>query len=331
MIRFQVRDDRVNFSAPGEQVRGGKGDPGVSVTNAVIDGNGHLIMTMSNGTTIDAGQAKGGKGDPGEDGEDGVSPSVSVFATADGYSVTITDASGSSTFNLYNGEDGEDGDPGNDGYSPSVSVSTITGGHSVSITDATGTSTFSVMDGTDGQDGVGIPSGGTTGQVLKKQSGTDYDVAWESGGSTTADWSDITNKPTTLSGYGITDGYSIPSGGIPDTDLSSGVQTSLGLADSAVQSSDLATVATTGDYTDLTNTPTIPTVPTNVSSFTNDAGYLTSHQSLSAYRTASAQDTIDAGKVAISQGSGHAGEFLVVGSDGNVTTQSFSVLAGGSY
>ncbi len=31
-----------------------------------------------------------------------------------------------------------------------------------------------------------------------------------------------------------------------------------------------------GNYNDLSNTPTIPTVPTNVSSFTNDAGYLTS-------------------------------------------------------
>lgn len=40
--------------------------------------------------------------------------------------------------------------------------------------------------------------------------------------------------------------------------------------------SDLANVATSGDYNDLTNKPTIPTVPTNVSSFTNDAGYLTS-------------------------------------------------------
>ena len=31
-----------------------------------------------------------------------------------------------------------------------------------------------------------------------------------------------------------------------------------------------------GSYTDLTNKPTIPTVPTNVSSFTNDSGYITS-------------------------------------------------------
>jgi hypothetical protein len=44
--------------------------------------------------------------------------------------------------------------------------------------------------------------------------------------------------------------------------------------------SDFATVATSGSYNDLTDTPTIPTVPTTVSSFTNDAGYLTEHQSL---------------------------------------------------
>lgn len=43
----------------------------------------------------------------------------------------------------------------------------------------------------------------------------------------------------------------------------------------------------------IQNKPTIPTVPTNVSAFTNDAGYLTQHQSLSAYRTATAQNEID--------------------------------------
>ena len=47
----------------------------------------------------------------------------------------------------------------------------------------------------------------------------------------------------------------------------------------------LATVATSGSYSDLTNKPTIPTVPTVVSAFTNDAGYLTTHQSLDAYAT----------------------------------------------
>lgn len=50
------------------------------------------------------------------------------------------------------------------------------------------------------------------------------------------------------------------------------------LADSAVQPSDLATVATSGSYTDLSNKPT------NVSAFTNDAGYIT-NSALNGYAT----------------------------------------------
>lgn len=42
-----------------------------------------------------------------------------------------------------------------------------------------------------------------------------------------------------------------------------------------------------GSYNDLTDKPIIPVVPTNVSAFTNDAGYLTQHQSLSNYYTKS--------------------------------------------
>lgn len=56
-------------------------------------------------------------------------------------------------------------------------------------------------------------------------------------------------------------------------------------------SADLATVATSGSYNDLSDKPTIPTVPTNVSAFTNDAGYLTQHQSLADYYTKTEVDT----------------------------------------
>lgn len=38
---------------------------------------------------------------------------------------------------------------------------------------------------------------------------------------------------------------------------------------------ELKSEAFSGNYNDLTNKPTIPTVPTNISSFTNDAGYIT--------------------------------------------------------
>ena len=76
--------------------------------------------------------------------------------------------------------------------------------------------------------------------------------------------------------------------------------------DGYAKTADLSTVATSGSYTDLVNKPTIPsveglaskayvdtkvaaikvpTVPTKVSAFTNDAGYLTEHQSLENYIT----------------------------------------------
>ena len=41
------------------------------------------------------------------------------------------------------------------------------------------------------------------------------------------------------------------------------------------KTSNLASVALSGDYDDLLDKPTIPTVPTNVSAFNNDAGYIT--------------------------------------------------------
>ena len=65
--------------------------------------------------------------------------------------------------------------------------------------------------------------------------------------ATTGDYNDLSNKPTipsevtesTVSGWGFTKTtgtYSKPNGGIPKTDLSSDVQTSLGKADTALQS-----------------------------------------------------------------------------------------------
>ena len=39
--------------------------------------------------------------------------------------------------------------------------------------------------------------------------------------------------------------------------------------------------AFSGRYEDLSNKPSIPTIPTNISAFTNDVGYLTTHQDIS--------------------------------------------------
>ena len=82
------------------------------------------------------------------------------------------------------GQDGQDGQNGQDGVSPTVAVSSITGGHRVTVTDGSGDHAFDVLDGSDGQDGqdgapgVGIPSGGTDGQMIVKDGSTDYATKW---------------------------------------------------------------------------------------------------------------------------------------------------------
>ena len=59
-------------------------------------------------------------------------------------------------------------------------------------------------------------------------------------------------------------------------------------------------------------------IPTKTSDLSNDSGFLTQHQDIS-------------GKLDVAQGSGNAGKFLVVGSDGNVTAVTMSAWQGGSY
>ena len=141
-------------------------DDGVVITVEDIDGT--KTATVYNG-------AQGETGPQGVPGQDGFSPSATVTQTATGATISITDAQGTTTADITNGQDGA---PGQDGVSPDITVTDITGGHRVTITDAQGTETFDVMDGVDGDPGDGVPAGGTTGQVLTKTSGTDYDTVW---------------------------------------------------------------------------------------------------------------------------------------------------------
>lgn len=85
------------------------------------------------------------------------------------------------------GETGATGAAGADGFSPTATVTQTQSGATISITDKTGTTTANIANGADGApgqpgqdgaDGVGVPAGGTSGQVLAKSSGSDYSTEW---------------------------------------------------------------------------------------------------------------------------------------------------------
>ncbi len=107
-----------------------------------------------------------------------------------------------------------------------------------------------------------MPTGGTTGQVLAKKSNSNYDLEWvnQSGGggavdsvngqtgTVVLDASDVGALPdtTTASDLGA---YVKPTGGIPKEDLASAVQTSLGKADTALQTAVTSFNGNTGAVT----------------------------------------------------------------------------------
>lgn len=229
----------------------------------------------------------------------------------------------------------------------------------------------------------GIPSGGSSTQVLAKASDNDYDVEWvdqSGGGGGTSDYDDLTDKPqingVTLSGNKSASDlslgtYSKPSGGIPKTDLASAVQTSLGKADTALQSAPVTSVngqtgavtvsvpsassatpqalgtAAAGSSGDFSRADHVHAKPTysksdvglgnvdNVQQYSanNPPPYpVTSvNGSTGAVTLSIPSSASDVGAVAVAQGVAHAGEFVVVGSDGNITTVTMATWSAGSY
>lgn len=110
---------------------------------------------------------------------------------------------------------------------------------------------------------------------------------WNQTDSTADDY--IKNKPTiptvptNVSAFTNDAGY-ITSAPVQSVNGQTGIVV-LNIPASPVQSNWNETDNTSLAY--IQNKPTIPVVPTNVSAFTNDAGYLTQHQSLSNYYTKS--------------------------------------------
>ena len=192
-------DHTVNIPDGQTGATGATGADGVSITGVSKTSTSGLVdtytITYSNGNTstftvtngadgaAGAAGADGKDGKDGSDGQDGYSPTAAVSKSGGTATITITDKNGTTTAQVsdgQNGTNGTDGADGQDGVSPEISITDITGGHRLTITDAEHPSgqTVDVMDGTDGSPGVGVPSGGTTGQVLQKTSGTDYATQW---------------------------------------------------------------------------------------------------------------------------------------------------------
>ena len=234
---------------------------------------------------------------------------------------------------------GQDGAPGVDGVSPTVSISDIVGGHTVTITDKNGDHDFNVMNG---ETGEGVPSGGTTGQVLAKKSSTDYDAEWvnpSSGG--TSDYADLDNKPQ-IAGVTLSGNKSLSDLGIA---AASAIPDVTGKADkvSSATNGNFAALDGNGNLTDsghkhsdyLTSHQDITGKADKVSSATNgnfagldsngnltDSGkkasdFLTSHQDISG----------KADKVS----SATSGHFAGLDSNGNLTDSGKSASDFGTY
>ena len=152
-----------------------------SLQGEMNNANGYLTGVIKSAGQL-GGQIVGLRGLKGDTGATGNGiASVSKTGSSglvDTYTITYTDGT-TATFTLTNGKDGIDGIDGVDGHSPVVTASKV-GKVTTVYVDGSPIATLN-----DGNDGVGVPVGGTIGQVLTKDSGTDYDVSWEdpSGGA----------------------------------------------------------------------------------------------------------------------------------------------------
>lgn len=169
-----------------------------------------------------------------------------------------------------------------------------------------------------------IKQGGVTKGTFSANSNQNVEIDLEAGGSGSTDWNDIQNKPdfarvattgsytdlndkptiptktseltndsgfTTFSGdyNDLTNKPTIPAPQVQadwqqnDSTQPDYIKNRPSMPSAQIQSDWNQTNTSEVDY--IKNKPTIPVVPTNVSAFTNDAGYLTQHQSLAGYAT----------------------------------------------
>jgi fructose-specific component phosphotransferase system IIB-like protein len=187
--------DGTTYTTP--SIRGAQGATGTTgatgngISSAVLNSNYTLTLNFTDGTSYTTPSIRGETGltgpqgpagQNGSNGQDGVSPTVSVTTITGGHQVSITDAQGTDTFNVMDGKDGltgpqgpagQNGSNGQDGVGISNTVLNSDYTLTLTFTDGTSYTTPSIrgetgatgqtgpqgpagQNGSNGQDGVGI-------------------------------------------------------------------------------------------------------------------------------------------------------------------------------
>ena len=205
--------------------------------NIAISFGDDVLLGHGNGVTIDdyndnVISSETVVGPPGPPGPAGYSPTANVTQTEDGAIIRITDESGTTTANVYNGADG---------VSPTATVTGTASGATITITDANGTTTATVNNGEDGDPGDNATI--AIGQVTTLAPGSQATV------------SNVGTATNAVLNFGIPEGLQGEQGiqGIPGINAQAYVTQNTGSATITIEDADGTTTATVYDGTDGTN------------------------------------------------------------------------------
>ena len=295
--------------------KGDPGEDGVTFTPSVSE-SGVISWTnnggLNNPESVNIKGAKGDKGDTGApgakgdtgspgangtdgtNGTDGVSPTVAVSKSGKVTTITITDKNGDHVATINDGLDGTGGGTSGSGDMAKAIYDTNDDGIVDNAAKLGGQlpSYYAKASDLSGKvnavSGKGLSSNDYT--TAEKEKLADIEEGAQK--NVTPSWTSITGKPTTFSPSAHTHAQANVTGletalaGKVNTEEGKGLSTNdytdaekaklSGIATGAQKNVQSDWNATSGDAL-IKNKPTIPTVPAKVSSFENDAGYLTSY------------------------------------------------------
>lgn len=256
---------------------------GNTATISITDANGTTTTTITDGTN-------GTNGTDGQDGQDGFSPTATVTKSGSVATITITDKNGTTTANVYDGTGGGGGGSYSAGTGIDITNNTISIDTSV-VAELSDIPTNYVTTDT-AQNISGRKTFLGEKAIYFKQSATTDKLGFTLYNSSNTELGAFEWRPSTIGG-----------GALLNVNVPYSSSNYVGFRYWGTAVNIIAPkVATAGNYyipthiTDGTNTVTansngtlnistlLPTVPTNISSFTNDSGYITS-SALSGYAT----------------------------------------------